>query len=48
MESPRNYTATEVQEAWDEWWRKWQEAEMRLVEPILDEILKLARTHGPK
>lgn len=46
MVSPRNLTATEVQERWNEWWRKWQEAEARLYGPILDRILELARTHG--
>lgn len=48
MVSPRNYTATEVDEAWNEWWRKWREAEARLIEPILDKILELARAHGTK
>lgn len=48
MESPRNFTATEVQQRWDEWWRQWQEAEARLFEPILNKMLELARTHGAK
>lgn len=42
-----NITATEVDLRWIEWWCQWQEAEARLIEPILDEMLRIARQQLP-
>lgn len=48
MESPRNITATEIDELMKDEARKWNDICCRLIEPILDRVLELARAHGTK
>lgn len=40
-----NLTATEVDERWRLWWKKWQEAEARVWEPLIDRVLELVKKH---
>lgn len=39
LKPQKDLTATEVEELWKEWWNQWNEAECRLLEPLIQNEL---------